>query len=236
MNLASNLVRIQERIEKACRKSGRDPKEVQLMAVSKGQTPAAIKAAADLGLTLFGESKVQEARIKASVCSGRLHWHMIGHLQTNKCRDAVAAFEMIQSVDSLKLAEELQKQCQRAGKTMPILLEVNVGGESSKFGYPHGRVLEELNALNDFRKLEIHGLMAIAPYSEDPQRARPHFRRLRELKIEAENILGAGLGHLSMGMSGDFEIAIEEGSTMVRVGALLFGARSIQKNANPKVE
>jgi pyridoxal phosphate enzyme (YggS family) len=161
---------------------------------------------------------------------------MIGHLQSNKCRDAVHFFEMIQSVDSLSLAAEINKQSEKAAKTMPILLEVNVAGESSKFGYSPASLLKEFEELNRFRRLEIHGLMIIAPYATLPEKARPYFRRLRELKMECEQILGAPLQALSMGMSGDFEVAIEEGSTLVRIGSALFGERGYTKNKNAKVE
>jgi PLP dependent protein len=156
-----------------------------------------------------------------------LCWHMIGHLQSNKCRDAVHFFQMIQSVDSLSLAEEINKWCDKTAKTLPILLEVNVAGESSKFGYKPELLLSELKQINDLPKLEVHGLMTVAPYSTDAEKVRPVFRKLRELKTECEQILGAPLPHLSMGMSGDFEVAIEEGATIVRLGTVLFGARTI---------
>jgi len=149
---------------------------------------------------------------------------MIGHLQSNKCRDAVQLFEMIQGVDSLALAQELNKWAEKLGKTMPVLLEVN-SGEATKFGFKPGAVLENLEAINALPRLELHGLMTIAPWSPTPERARPAFRGLRELKSECEQKLGVPLAHLSMGMSGDFEVAIEEGATIIRVGTALFGSR-----------
>ena len=225
MDFSSNLAAIQKRIDAACARSGRDPSSVTLLAVSKGQSPEAIRAAAEAGLTLFGESKVQEAKVKISMCPGKLRWQMIGHLQSNKCRDAVHLFEMIQSVDSLSLAREINKFAGNSAKTLPILLEVNVAGESSKFGYQPERLLAELMEINALPRIEIHGLMTIAPWTEDAEKVRPIFRRLREIKTECERILGAPLPHLSMGMSGDFEIAIEEGSTLVRIGTAIFGAR-----------
>jgi hypothetical protein len=225
MDLAENLAAIRQRIAAACARSGRDPAAVTLLAVTKAQPPEAVAQAAALGLTLFGENKVQEAKAKIPLCPARLRWHLIGHLQTNKARDAVHLFEMIQSVDSLHLAEELQKRAEQAAKTVPILLEVNIVGEASKFGYPPARLLEDLNAINSLRRLEIHGLMTIPPWSPLPERARPVFKRLAELKRECEQILGAPLPHLSMGMTGDFEVAIEEGATMVRIGTALFGER-----------
>ncbi len=225
MNFSANLISIQTRIEAACARAERNPSSVTLLAVSKGQPPEMIRAAADAGLSLFGESKVQEAKVKISLCPGKLRWQMIGHLQSNKCRDAVHFFEMIQSVDSFSLAQEINKFATAAAKTMPILLEVNVAGEASKFGYAPEKLLAELKEINALPRIEIHGLMTIAPYAEDPEKVRPIFRRLREIKLECEQILGAPLPQLSMGMSGDFEIAIAEGSTLVRVGTALFGAR-----------
>lgn len=226
MDLAANVERIQNQIKAACGRAGRDPASVQLMAVSKGQSPEAVAAAANVGLMLFGENKVQEAKAKIPLCPGRLRWQLIGHLQSNKCRDAVHLFEMIQSVDSLDLAAEINKWAEKSAKTMPILLEVNVAGESSKFGYTPDRVLAELKQLNDLPKIEIHGLMTIAPWAQDAEKVRPVFRRLRELKDRCEQALGAPFPQLSMGMSGDFETAIEEGATIVRIGTALFGARS----------
>jgi hypothetical protein len=227
--LAGNLRSIQQRIQSACARAGRDPSTVTFLAVTKSHTPETVRAAADLGLTLFGESRVQEAKAKLPLCPGRLHWHLIGHLQTNKCRDAVHLFEMIESVDSLHLAQEIDRCADKAAKTMPVLLEVNVAGESTKFGYGPEKLLAELEQLNALRRLEIHGLMTIAPWTPEPEKARPVVRRLRELKEQCEGILGAPLPHLSMGMSGDFEVAIEEGATLVRVGTALFGPRSNAK-------
>jgi len=197
--------------------------------VTKSQPPEVVAAAAQLGLNLFGENKVQEARAKIPLCPGRLRWHFIGHLQSNKCRDAVELFEMIQSVDSLPLAREIAKRAEQAGKTMPVLLEVNVAGEASKFGYQPERLLAELKQINALPRIEIRGLMTVPPYAADPEKARPHFQRLRELKERAEQVLGAPLPHLSMGMSGDFEVAIEEGATIVRIGTALLGPRSSAK-------
>jgi hypothetical protein len=168
---------------------------------------------------------VQEAKAKIPLCPGKARWQLIGHLQSNKVRDAVALFEMIQGVDHAAIAREISKRAEQAARTMPVLLEVNVAGEASKFGYPPEQLLAELKALNALPRLEIHGLMAIPPYTPEPEKSRPYFRRLRELKAQCEIILGAPLPHLSMGMSGDFEVAIEEGATMVRIGTALFGER-----------
>lgn len=221
-DLAANLARIQQTIASACGRSSRAPESVTLLAVSKGQPPDAVRAAAELGLTLFGENKVQEGKAKIPLCPGRLKWHMIGHLQSNKCRDALLFFQMIEGVDSLALAQELNKWAEKLSRRMPILLEVNVAGEASKFGYRPPALLAELAEINRLPRLEIHGLMTMAPWSPDPEKARPVFRRLHELKTECDQILGAPLPHLSMGMSGDYEVAIEEGATIVRIGSALF--------------
>ena len=230
MELETNLKLIQERIRAACARAKRDPGEVSLVAVTKTHPPETVAEAARLGLTLFGESKVQEAKAKIALCPGRIRWHMIGHLQTNKCRDAVELFEMIQSVDSLHLAEELNKRSEQASKTIAILLEVNAAGEASKFGYKPEQLVADLKRINEFPRLEIHGLMTIPPYSPVPERSRPMFRQVRELKAKCEQIIGASLPQLSMGMSGDFEVAIDEGATIVRIGTALFGERTASKS------
>ena len=233
MDLAANLQSVRQRVAAACRRSGRDPAAVTLLAVSKGQPPEMIGAAAGAGLLLFGENRVQEAKSKISQCPGPLRWHMIGHLQSNKCREAVSLFCMIQSVDSLPLAVEINQWAGHFAKTMPVLLEVNIAGESSKFGFSPEKLPAELPLLNSLPKLEIHGLMTMAPFSPDPERVRPVFRRLRQLQAECEKILGAPLPHLSMGMSGDFEVAVEEGATIIRLGTALFGPR---RTARPRAE
>ena len=225
MNLADNLEKIHQRIRVACERAGRNPDSVTLLAVTKTQPPEVVQSASKLGLILFGENKVQEAKAKIPLCPGNLRWHMIGHLQSNKCRDAVELFKMIQSVDSLSLAQEINKRAEQAARTLPVLLEVNVAGEASKFGYRPEQLLAELKELNALPRIEIHGLMTVPPWSAEAEKARPHFRRLREIKAQCEQTLGAPLPHLSMGMSGDFEIAIEEGATMVRIGTALFGPR-----------
>ena len=226
MALAANLAAVQKRIETACARVGRDPASVTLLAASKSQPPETVRAAAELGVHLFGENKVQEAKAKVLLCAGALRWHMIGHLQTNKCREAVELFDMIQSVDSLRLAEELNQRAHQASKTVPVLLEVNVAGEASKFGYQPDKLLEELERINALKRIEVQGLMTIAPWTADPERVRPVFRQLRDLKRRCEQVLDAPLAHLSMGMSGDYEVAVEEGATIIRIGAALFGTRT----------
>ena len=223
--LAENLSALNERIERACARSGRTPGDVRILAVSKNHPAETVAEAVGLGLTLFGENRIQEAKAKIPLCPGRARWHFIGHLQSNKARDAVSLFDMVQGVDSLELAAELEKQAGKQARTVPILLEVNVAGESSKFGWNPEALLAALEPLNAFRKLEIHGLMTVAPYATDPEKVRAVFRKLREVRDRCADRLGAPLPVLSMGMSGDLEVAIEEGSTMVRVGTALFGAR-----------
>ena len=225
MDLAVNLETIRQRIKAACDRCDREPNSLTLLAVTKTQPPEVVSAAADLGLLAFGENKVQEAKAKIPLCSGKLRWHFIGHLQSNKCRDAVHLFQMIQSVDSLSLAQEINKRADEAAKTVPVLLEANLAGEASKFGYPPKALLAELNRICALPRIEVQGLMTVPPWTPDAENSRPHFRRLRELKEECEQTLGSPLPHLSMGMSGDFEVAIEEGATMVRIGTALFGPR-----------
>ena len=238
MDIAENLNSIQQRIAAACTRAGRDAVSVKLLAVSKTHPPESIRALVECGQLLFGENKIQEAKAKIPLCPGKARWQFIGHLQSNKVRDAVELFEMIQGVDSLSIAKEISKRAEQAAKTMPILLEVNVAGEASKFGYAPERLLAELTELNALPRIEIHGLMAIPPYAPVAEKARPYFQRLRELRGECEKILGAPLPELSMGMSGDFEVAIEEGSTLVRVGTALFGARvsSLRRAVEPAAD
>jgi pyridoxal phosphate enzyme (YggS family) len=226
MDLAENIATVQKRIAAACQRAQRNPDSITLLAVSKMHPPEIVSEAAKLGLTLFGENKVQEAKAKIPLCPSRLRWHMLGHLQTNKCRDAVELFEMIQSVDSFHVAEEINKRAEQASKRMAILLEVNAGGEASKFGYQPEQLLADLPRLNQLPRLEVQGLMSIPPWTANPEKARPMFRHLRELKVKCEDVLGTSLPQLSMGMSGDFEVAIEEGATIVRIGTALFGKRS----------
>jgi pyridoxal phosphate enzyme (YggS family) len=215
-----NLHGIQERIAAAARRAGRDPSAVTLVAVSKTHPPEAIEQAIAAGQLLFGESKIQEARAKIPAVSSRARWHLIGHLQSNKARDAVTMFELIHSVDSVRLAGEISKWAERAGKTQEILLEVNVSGEASKFGMQPEDVAGALEQINRLPRLIVRGLMTIAPYAEDPNKARPFFAKLRELRDRL------GLTELSMGMTGDFEPAIEEGATIVRIGTAIFGERT----------
>ena len=229
MDISANLTSVRQRVAAACARSGRDANSVTLVAVAKGHPAEVVCAAAQLGLNLFGESRVQEAKAKISLCPARLRWHLIGHLQSNKCRDAVHLFEMIQSVDSLSLAREINKWADKSAKTMPVLIEVNVAGESSKFGYAPEKVLAELKEINALPRIEVQGLMTVAPLAQEAEKVRPVFRRLRQLKGQCEELLGAPLAHLSMGMSDDFEVAVEEGATMIRLGSAVLGPRAASK-------
>ena len=216
---------MRQRIARACERCGRDPQGVQLVAVSKTHEADVVREAAECGLRIFGESKVQEAKAKIPLCPGNLTWHMIGHLQRNKAGLAVELFDRIHSVDSLRLLETLDRAAAEAGKTLPVLLEVNVSGEASKFGMPPSAGPEVLKAANDLYHVSVVGLMTMPPFTEEPEKARAHFRALCALREQWRDETGYGLDELSMGMSHDFEVAIEEGSTWVRVGTAIFGER-----------
>jgi PLP dependent protein len=232
MTIADNLARVRERIEAAARRAGRRSEDVALMAVSKTFPVARIREAYDAGLRLFGENRVQEfaAKIEALRDLHDVEWHLIGHLQNNKAAKAVELFTAVDSVDSLRLAQKLNASAQQLGRKLKVLIEINVGGEAAKSGLvPDSRELDELlSAASDLEHLNFRGLMTIPPFAEDPQQARPHFRKLRELRDQiAERRLPAiEMTTLSMGMSHDFEVAIEEGSTCVRVGTGIFGERT----------
>ncbi len=221
-SFADRLERVELRIRTACEKAGRPRDGVRLLAVSKTKPPEAVCEAARCGLRLFGENKVQEAQSKIPRCPSDLEWHLIGHLQSNKARLAANLFRMIHSVDSLKLLAALDDG---AGATLPVLLQVNVSGETSKSGMRPDEVAGIVEAANQMRRIEVHGLMTIPPFTEDAGKARIHFSALRELRDRVQDETGTPLPELSMGMSHDLEIAIEEGSTWVRVGTDLFGSR-----------
>jgi len=232
MSIAENIAQIRERIGNAAQRAGRAPETVTLMAVSKTFPAEAIRDAYDAGIRVFGENRVQEFAGKAEDLRGLTdaHWHMIGHLQTNKAAKAAELFHAIDSVDSLKLAEKLNDGARSHSKKLAVLIEINVGGETAKSGVL-GSSPELENILTSAARweyLEIRGLMTIPPYTEDPQSARPHFRELRKLRdeIAARNLPAVSMTTLSIGMSHDFEVAIEEGSTCVRVGTAIFGARA----------
>lgn len=231
MSIAENVGRVQERIAAAARRAGRRPEEIALMAVSKTFLPGAIREAYATGIRLFGENRVQEFAGKAEAVrslSGA-DWHLIGHLQTNKAAKAAELFSAIDSVDSLRLAEKLDSAAEKLGKELAVLIEVNVGGEEAKSGVApgSGELEEMLHAAPRLEHLQIQGLMTIPPFTDDPEGARPYFRKLRELRdqIAARSLPSIDMDVLSMGMTHDFEIAIEEASTCVRVGTAIFGER-----------
>ena len=217
---------VRGRIAAACARAGRDPSEVEIVAVTKTHGAEVVQEAWEAGLTIVGENKVQEAAWKKPASVSGPQWHLIGHLQSNKVRHALELFDFIHSVDSAKLADRLNAVADEIGAAPHILLEVNVSGEKSKSGLPPEEVAPTLrHVMAECPRLTVEGLMTMAPFSENPEDARPHFRRLRELRDRLEDELGIGLPRLSMGMSGDFEVAIEEGATWVRLGTVLFGER-----------
>ena len=232
MSVLENIAAIHERIAAAARRAGRRPEEIALMAVSKTHAPERIREAYASGLRLFGENRVQEFAGKTAALADLTgaEWHMIGHLQSNKAGKAAELFVAVDSVDSVKLAEKLDAAARSLNKKLLVLIEINVGGETAKTGVaPDSRGLEELLlAAPRLEALEFRGLMTVPPFTDDPEDARPYFRKLRELRdrIAARKLAGVGTHILSMGMSHDFEVAIAEGSTCIRVGTAIFGARS----------
>jgi pyridoxal phosphate enzyme (YggS family) len=232
MSVAENIARIREQIQSAATQAGRPASEVTLMAVSKTFPPESVLEAYAAGIRVFGENRVQEfsGKFDALRDLGDAEWHMIGHLQTNKAAKAAESFSAVDSVDSLKLARKLNEAAAQLGKRLAVLIELNVGGEAAKTGMdPQSPELEKiLSAASQLEHLVIRGLMTVPPFTDDPQQARPFFRRLRELRdqIGARHLPAVSMDVLSMGMSHDFDVAIEEGSTCVRVGTGIFGARS----------
>ena len=223
--MAERVAGVRARMESACRRVGRDPASVELVAVAKTFGPDVVREAAEAGVLVVGENRVQEAVEKIPLCPSGLRWHFVGHLQTNKAGPAVAIFDMLHAVDSAKLLERLEGEAEEAGKRLPVCLEINVSGERSKFGMAPEAVPEVLARAGSLRRVEVVGLMTIPPFAPDPETARPFFRRLRELRDRWRGETGLALDGLSMGMSGDFEVAIEEGATWVRLGSLIFGQR-----------
>ena len=220
MTIEQNVRDLQQRIASACAGAGRSPDEVTLVAVSKTVQASAIEAAFNAGIRHFGESRVQEAKTKIEQLQRLkpdINWHMVGHLQTNKAKTAAAIFDIIHSVDSLNLAETLNN-C--SPKRLPVLIQVNVSAEATKGGFMLSEVQETVKQMRRLPNLDIQGLMTIAPWVDNAEEVRPVFRRLRQLRD------ALGLKHLSMGMSDDFEVAIEEGATLVRIGRAIFGERS----------
>lgn len=223
--MEERIAAIRARMAAAAARAGRDPAAVELIAVSKTHGPDKVREAAACGLRVFGENRVQEARAKIPECPGHLAWHLIGHLQRNKAALAVELFETVHSVDSERLLDALNHACDQAGKAIDIFLEINVSGEGTKFGFPPDAVPPVLARLNDWPRLAVVGLMTMPPFTPEPEGARAHFRRLRELRDRWRGETGIPLDQLSMGMSHDFEVAIEEGADWIRVGTAIFGER-----------
>jgi len=230
MSVAANLASVQQRIAAAARRAGRDPDGVGLMAVSKTQPPARIREAYSAGQRLFGENRLQDFAAKSNTLQDlAAEWHMIGHLQTNKATKTVELFHAVDSVDSMKLAEKLDAAARKLSRKLDVLIEINVGGEAAKSGVaPDSPALEELLlGAPRLKALVFRGLMTVPPFTDDPEDARPYFRGLRDLRdtLAARKLEAVTMNQLSMGMSHDFEVAIEEGSTCVRVGTAIFGER-----------
>jgi hypothetical protein len=230
--IAGRLAQIHERIARACARAGRSPAEVTLVAVSKTVLPERIRAALEAGVKVLGENRVQEAAAKIPELreiteKSQAAWHLIGHLQSNKARRAVELFDAVESVDSLELGERLNRVAAELNKRLPVFVQVNIGGEESKSGLAAREVLPVCERLGRLANLELRGLMTVPPLFDNPEEVRPFFRRLRELRDEVRRagLVSAQFRDLSMGMSHDFEVAIEEGATLIRIGTAIFGAR-----------
>jgi len=230
-DIRANLEAIQKRIAGAAAGANRDLSEIKLVAVSKMHPSSTIREAIDGGATVFGENKVQEAEPKIiEIGRGRAEWHLIGHLQSNKARKAVQLFDVIQSVDSLELAQRLERICKEEGRdALSIFVQVDLAGEETKSGIEEGEMPELAGFLSTCKRLKFDGLMVLPPYFEASEQTRPYFDRLRQIRddLASQKAFSNGVGELSMGMSHDFEVAIEEGATVVRVGTAIFGERNL---------
>ena len=226
--LKENYYAVEERVQRACARSGRDRNEVTLIAVSKTKPIEMLEEIYATGERHFGENKAQELKMKYENMAKDIKWHMIGHLQTNKVKYIADKVSMIHSVDSLKLAETINKEAAKHDRVIPVLVEVNVAEEDSKFGVTTEKTLALVEEIAKLPNIHVQGLMTIAPFVDDPEENRPVFRKLKELSvdIDSKNINNVNMTDLSMGMTGDFEVAIEEGATLVRVGTAIFGARN----------
>src|SRR5205085_7084076 len=228
-SIAENLERVRDEIAQAAAKSGRSVDDVDLVAISKTHEAEKVREAIEAGQSLFGESRVQEARVKIPELPSNLRWHFVGHLQKNKIRHALPLFEMIQSVDSLALAEDINRIAEEDGLHPRVLLEVNVAGEGSKFGFQPDKLRAEMESLLALPRLSILGLMTIPPIAEEAEASRKYFVQLRELRARVQTEFHVDLAQLSMGMTQDYAIAVEEGATLVRVGTAIFGERTRKK-------
>jgi PLP dependent protein len=223
-SIKENLLRVMEKIEKAARKIGRNPNEIKLVAVSKTVEAARIMEAIEAGVSILGENYVQEAQKKIEEIGSPVSWHFIGHLQTNKAKYAIRLFDMIHSLDSVPLAEELNRRAEQADRVMKVMIEVNLSKEATKFGTDEEVVVNLAKRVQNLNHLSLEGLMTMPPYFDSPEMSRPYYIALRALKEKMVKE-GVPMKDLSMGMSNDFEIAIEEGATYVRVGTAIFGPR-----------
>ena len=225
--IADNFIAVTQRIAKSCEKSGRPSGDVELVCVTKEADAGQIGEAIGIGVHAIGENRVQDALAKYRIIGDKAAWHLIGHLQTNKVKDALGMFSLIHSLDSVRLAEEIDKEAKKIEKVQDVLVQVNVSGEESKFGIAPGELEVFLKETSLYKNINIRGLMTIAPLADNPEKSRPYFRMLRELrdKINMIHDTRFTIHDLSMGMTDDFEIAIEEGSTMVRIGRAIFGMR-----------
>src|SRR6266576_715036 len=225
-SVSQNLERVREQIAHAAAKAGRIVEDVELVAITKTHPAEKAREAIEAGQTLFGESRVQEARAKIPELPSNLRWHFVGHLQKNKIRHALPLFEMIHSVDSLALAQEINRIAEEEGMRPRVLLEINVAGEGSKFGFAPDKLREQMEALLALPRLSVLGLMTIPPLGEEPEASRKYFVQLRELRDRLQTEFRVDLAQLSMGMTQDYAVAVEEGATLVRVGTAIFGERS----------
>ncbi len=228
-NIEANIQQVSANIAEACKTSGRNQSEVRLVAVSKNHSPQQILQAVEAGLMQFGENRVQEARDKHPLLPENLSWHLIGHLQRNKVRLALKLFDLIHGVDSLELASAIDRIAAEEGLLPRVLLQVNVSGEGSKFGFQPDQLPAAMEELLTLERLDIIGLMTIAPMASEQDAVRPYFAGLRELRDQIQEQMAVGLPELSMGMTGDYQVAIEEGATMVRIGTAIFGKRDYSK-------
>src|SRR5262245_2665184 len=228
VDVAANYCKVIDRISEAALKAGRNPQEIKLLAAGKSQSVETVQAVITAGVRLIGENYVQEAESKRQVVSAAVEWHMIGHIQRKKVKAALKTFDLIQSLDSVALALELDKEGRRNGKTVRTLIEINLGDEQSKSGIGRDKVAELVERVSGLAHLKVEGLMAVPPFKENPEQIRPYFRSLRELQVELQGwkIPNGSFSELSMGMTHDYPIAIEEGATIVRIGTALSGPRT----------
>jgi len=229
-SIAENLERVREQIAQAAAKVGRAPGEVELVAITKTHAAEKVREAIQAGQSLFGESRVQEGRAKIPELPSAIRWHFVGHLQKNKIRHALPLFEMIHSIDSLALAQEVNRIAEEEGMHPRVLLEINVAGEGSKFGFAPDKLREQMEELLALPRLSVLGLMTIPPLSEEPEASRKYFIQLRELRDRVQTEFRVDFAQLSMGMTQDYAVAVEEGATLVRVGTAIFGERSKKRN------